>query len=76
MEDKDIRSVVEAQLRDEIRKNWGIDMDQYTCLVDGDVKSALLVEFTRSLNQARIEIEEVYADDHGVLLQWGIPNLL
>lgn len=76
MNDKELRERVADQLRDEILRTWGLDMNQYSAHVHGEVGGMLLVEFTRTLNQARIEIYDVHVDDNGTLLQWGIPSLL
>jgi hypothetical protein len=77
MTDKELREHVAAQLRTEISQNWGLDMEQYQASVEGSFESQpLLVSFTRVLNGARVEINEVYVGVEGTVVQWGIPELL
>ena len=78
MTEKEIKRLVEEQLRREIGTTWAVDMAEYFCCISGSPQTgSMLAEFTRKFSDgARIEVNEVYADDQGVLLQWGIPNLL
>lgn len=74
---------VEKQLREELM-TWGIDANEYSCKVANmrddpsyafDPDLILFATFTRAVNGATIEIDDIYTSDSGEVMQRAMPRL-
>jgi hypothetical protein len=70
---------VEKQLREELA-GWGLPMDEYTFEIGGyypdDPEVVMHATFTRSSNESKIQIANIYTDkETGDVLQSDMPTL-
>ena len=76
MTDKEIKKLIKQQFRTELR-NWGINADEYLCRVEGSSEDQpFRATFIRAFNGSKIEIDGIYVDDKGNIVQWDTPRLI